>query len=67
MTGSRTQAELAEQALRQKMAAQAPVYPHNARTPRQGPSETPRPDTPPSGALDAEGQRPVLERARKVR
>lgn len=32
-----------------------------------GPANTPRPDQPPSGALDAEGHRPVLERSRKVR
>lgn len=64
-----TQAELAEKALQAKRAAEAraPAHPENQPTPGEGPITHPRPDQPPMGALDAEGQRPVLERSRKVR
>ena len=37
------------------------------RTSDEGMNSLPRKDAPPSGALDQEGQRPVLERSRKVR
>ena len=64
-----TQADLARKALDRRRAAEARAAPHpeTAPTPHEGPVATPRPDAPPSGALDAEGQRPVLERSRKVR
>lgn len=64
-----SQKELAAKALRQKREAEAhaPAHPQNTPTPREGPVPVPRPDAPPSGAFDAEGQRPVLERSRKAR
>jgi hypothetical protein len=64
-----TQAELAQKALKAKQAgeADAPAHPENEPTPGEGAITHPRPDQPPMGALNAEGQRPVLERSRKVR
>jgi hypothetical protein len=62
------QAELAAKALALKEANEAP--PHHPTTEDhadEGPQLTPRPDQPPSGAFEAEGHRPVLERSRKVR
>lgn len=63
----KSQQDIAEQALRMKKAAKAPERPQNDRHGDDGPVMTPREDYPPSGAFDAEGQRPVLERSRKVR
>lgn len=37
------------------------------RTPSDGMNPVPNPEIAPSGALDAEGHRPVLERSRKSR
>jgi hypothetical protein len=68
-----TQAELAERALEQKrQSGQQPhreqaVSDNPADDPDAGMTSTPREDYPDSGAFDAEGQRPVLERSRKVR
>jgi hypothetical protein len=66
---NKTQAELAEKALKLKHAAraQATEHPENEPTPGEGAITRERPDQPPMGALDAEGHRPVLERSRKVR
>jgi hypothetical protein len=61
------QAEKARKALRQSMKASNQPHPENEPTAGEGPVAKPRPDQPPSGALDAEGHRPVLERSRKVR
>jgi hypothetical protein len=62
------QAALTAKALALKEANETP--PHHPPTkphPDEGLEATPRPDQPPSGAFDAEGHRPVLERSRKVR
>ena len=62
------QEKLAANALALKQAGDAP--PHHPPTgdhADEGTHSLPRPDQPPSGALDAEGHRPVLERSRKVR
>ncbi len=62
-----SQAELSEKALDIRRNAEPPPRPDNEPTAHEGPVAKPRPDQPPSGALDAEGHRPVLERSRKVR
>jgi hypothetical protein len=45
----------------------APDHPSAGEHGGDGLKSTPRPDYPPSGAFDAEGHRPVLERSRKER
>jgi hypothetical protein len=61
------QSELSEAALRLKESAPPPAHPQPGATAREGMSNTPDTRIAPSGALDAEGHRPVLERSRKVR
>lgn len=62
------QTKLSEEALAlKKQNDQQPHHPAPENHPNEGMNSTPRPDQPPSGAFDAEGQRPVLERSRKVR
>lgn len=62
------QVKLSEEALVLKKAnEQKPHHPPPEDQANEGMVSTPRPDQPPSGAFDAEGQRPVLERSRKVR
>lgn len=68
----RTQAELSRKALervREKAGSNHRPEPDGSEDipPTTMPANTPRPDQAPSGALDAEGHRPVLERSRKVR
>lgn len=60
------QRDPARRALAAKQAAKRPARPAPGRTAGQGMRATKR-ATAPSGALDAEGHRPVLERSRKVR
>jgi hypothetical protein len=67
-----SQADIAARALDQKQ--NSVVVPHapqaeegTGETADNGMRSTPREDYPASGAFDAEGQRPVLERSRKVR
>jgi len=67
-----SQADIAARVLTQKQ--QADVAPHapqadagTGETAGAGMTPTPRENYPPSGAFDAEGGRPVLERSRKVR
>jgi hypothetical protein len=62
-----TEGGLARKALEMRRTLRLPERP--APKPRQAElaAQTPRQDYPPSGAFDAEGQRPVLERSRKVR
>lgn len=57
----------AQHAMDLKSAAPAPDHPLPDPAPDDGMASTPQKGQPPSGALDAEGQRPVLERSRKVR
>ena len=66
--GIAAQAENSQRALAMKQARETPSFhPEAEDTPNDGIIPTPRPDHPPSGAFDAEGHRPVLERSRKVR
>ncbi|MFN4287428.1 MAG: hypothetical protein ACK4E3_02880 [Brevundimonas sp.] len=60
------QAGLARKALRRKQQAERPPIP-TYRNARKGMRPSPNSKIAPSGALSAEGQRPVLERSRKVR
>lgn len=68
-----SQAEIAKRVLAQKQLADAAAPEHAEQaedgvTPGdKGMTSTPRADYPQSGAFDAEGQRPALERSRKVR
>lgn len=50
-----------------KAKAPAPTHPAAGDTPHEGMNSLPNEGIAPSGAFDAEGQRPVLERSRKVR
>nr|WP_314444121.1 hypothetical protein [uncultured Sphingomonas sp.] len=62
-----TQTDLARMALEKRQALRPPERPATEPSQPAFAAETPRPDYAPSGALDAEGHRPVLERSRKVR
>jgi len=62
-----TQQEIAARAMELKNAAPAPHHPSPERTAHDGMNDTPNTDIAPSGAFNAEGQRPVLERSRKSR
>lgn len=58
----------AKRALSMKNAADTdPQWPPATRTANEGMNPIPNTDIAPSGALEQEGQRPVLERSRKVR
>lgn len=57
----------AAKAMDLKNAAPAPQHPSPERTAHEGMNDNPNTGIAPSGALNAEGQRPVLERSRKVR
>lgn len=57
----------AAKAMELKQAAPEPQHPASERTAHEGMNDTPNQKIAPSGAFDAEGQRPVLERSRKVR
>ena len=48
-------------------SAPDPRHPSPEPTARAGMNDTPNTKIAPSGAFDAEGQRPVLERSRKAR
>lgn len=62
-----SQQELAAKAMDLKNAAPAPHHPSPERMAHEGMNDTPNTRIAPSGAFDAEGHRPVLERSRKVR
>jgi hypothetical protein len=62
-----TQTDLARMALEKRQTLRLPERPAAEPPQAEFAAETPRPDYAPSGALDAEGHRPVLERSRKVR
>lgn len=57
----------AERAMELKAKAATPDTPPPGRTPGEGMAPHPNAGIAPSGAFGAEGQRPVLERSRKVR
>lgn len=61
------QAALARRALRGKRATAAPAAHPTSETPGEGMRALPNERIAPSGAFGAEGDRPVLERSRKVR
>lgn len=63
-----TQKDLSEKAMALKAdAPAAPPHPSSERTAHEGMNDTPNSGIAPSGAFNAEGQRPVLERSRKAR
>lgn len=62
-----TQHDIAAKAMELKNAAPPPHHPSPERTAHEGMSDAPNTGIAPSGAFDAEGQRPVLERSRKSR
>lgn len=65
--GEASQADLARKALAMKEAAEnGPQIPED-RTANEGMRSIPNEGIAPSGALEAEGYKPVLERSRKVR
>ena len=61
------QAGLSQRALAMKQDGASTTHPQNSATPDEGLNPTPREDYPSSGAFDAEGFKPVLERSQKVR
>lgn len=65
----KTQKDIAEKALGLKTAkaGSQDYLAHQENTPGDGPIAERNQNEPVSGAFDAEGQRPVLERSRKVR
>lgn len=66
MTYAAQKAE-AEKAMKLKAEAAPPAHPDPGQAADEGMQLTNERPGPPSGALDAEGHRPVLERSRKVR
>ena len=62
-----SQAKLARKAEKIRNAAEPAARPAPEQTGNNGITSIERPNQAPSGALGAEGQRPVLERSRKVR
>lgn len=61
------QVKPAQKAMKLKSKADAPPHPADDPPSSEGLRSVPNPKAPAYGALDAEGQRPVLERSRKVR
>ena len=61
------QVEHAKIAAALKAEANKPTHPDAGQTAHEGMNSTPNAGIAPSGAFDAEGQRPVLERSRKTR
>jgi len=57
----------AKKAMELKAKAEAPHHPEAGDSADEGMIPTPNTGIAPSGALNAEGQRPVLERSHKVR
>ncbi len=66
-TAPAAQTAEAAKAMDLKQAAPEPHHPASVRTAHEGMNDTPNLKIAPSGAFDAEGQRPVLERSRKAR
>ena len=66
MTDAAQKAE-AEKAMKLKSEATPPAHPEAGMTADEGMNPTNEREIAPSGALNAEGQRPVLERSHKVR
>ncbi len=66
-TGPAAQEAPAAKAMELKNAAAEPHHPATERTAHEGMADLPNTGIAVSGALHAEGQKPVLERSRKVR
>ena len=66
MTDAAQKAE-AEKAMKLKSESTPPTHPDPGQTAGEGMQPTNEREVAPSGALNAEGQRPVLERSHKVR
>jgi hypothetical protein len=66
MTDAAQKAE-AEKAMKLKSEATPPEHPDPGQTADKGMQPTNEREVAPSGALNAEGHRPVLERSHKVR
>jgi hypothetical protein len=64
---SEDQEAIAKRAMELKAAAPGSSHPASEPTANKGMAPKPNTDMAPSGALNEEGQRPVLERSRKVR
>ncbi len=62
-----TQTDIARRAMQMKSEAAPATHPEPGRTAGEGMTLNSGSSGAPSGALDAEGHRPVLERSRKVR
>ncbi|MDP3489251.1 MAG: hypothetical protein Q8R71_03870 [Phenylobacterium sp.] len=62
-----TQEDVAKRALKMKTEASQAQHPRPGQTADDGMTPVPNDGIAPSGALDAEGHRPVLERSRKAR
>lgn len=62
-----TQKDYAEKAQAEKAKATNPDHPKGGATADKGMNPQPNTDIAPSGALDAEGHKPVVERSRKAR
>ena len=61
------QSDAAQRALKMKRDADGPGHPPAGQTDDEGMTPVPNNTIAPSGALDAEGHRPVVERSRKSR
>lgn len=61
------QTDIAKRAMELKEGSPPASHPASEPTGNEGMAPNPNDDIAPSGAFDAEGQRPVLERSRKVR
>lgn len=61
------QVEQAKFAADLKVESAEPAHPASGQHAHEGMNPTPNAGIAPSGAFDAEGQRPVLERSRKAR
>jgi len=65
--GPAAQKAEAEKAMELKPSASGPRHPGPGQTADEGMNNLPNTDIAPSGALDAEGYKPVVERSRKAR
>lgn len=66
-TKEAAQVEQAKLAASLKADAAAPTHPTPGQTAHHGMTSTPNSGIAPSGAFNAEGQKPVIERSRKAR
>ena len=62
-----SQEAVTARAMKLKAKPSSVQHPSAGQTPNEGMKPIPNSEIAPSGAFDAEGQRPVLERSRKAR